>query len=78
MFNDCPTLHSIDYNDKTQGIDNALQILIKELEKKLEASGIILRERNSYGIKNCLRLTIGNNHENKLLLDNLKNIFKNV
>ena len=33
MFNDCPTWHSIDYNDKTQGKDNALQILIKELEK---------------------------------------------
>ena len=48
------------------------------VEKKLEASGIILREMNSYGIKNCLRLTIGNNHENKLLLDKLKNIFKNV
>ncbi len=48
------------------------------VEKKLEASGIILREMNSYGIKNCLRLTIGNNYENKLLLDKLKNIFKNV
>ena len=48
------------------------------VEKKLEASGIILREMNSYGIKNCLRLTIGNNYENNLLLNNLKNIFKNV
>ena len=48
------------------------------VEKKLEASGIILREMNSYGIKNCLRLTIGNNYENNLLLNNLKNNFKNV
>ena len=48
------------------------------VEKKLEASGIILREMNSYGIKNCLRLTIGNNSENKLLLNKFKNIFKNV
>ena len=48
------------------------------VEKKLEASGIILREMNSYGIKNCLRLSIGNNRENKLLLNKLKNIFKNV
>ncbi len=48
------------------------------VEKKLEASGIILREMNSYGIKNCLRLTIGNNYENNLLLNKLKNIFKNV
>jgi histidinol-phosphate aminotransferase len=48
------------------------------VEKKLEASGIILREMNSYGIKNCLRLTIGNNSENKLLLNKFQNIFKNV
>jgi histidinol-phosphate aminotransferase len=48
------------------------------VEKKLEASGIILREMNSYGIKNCLRLTIGNSSENKLLLNKLNNIFKNV
>ncbi len=48
------------------------------VEKKLEASGIILREMNSYGIKNCLRLTIGNNKENLLLLNQLKKIFKNV
>ena len=48
------------------------------VEKKLEASGIILREMNSYGIKNCLRLTIGNDNENILFLNKLKNIFKNV
>ena len=48
------------------------------VEKKLESSGIILREMNSYGIKNCLRLTIGNNSENKLLLNKFQNIFKNV
>ena len=48
------------------------------VEKKLEASGIILREMTSYGIENCLRLTIGNSNENKLLLVKLKNIFKNV
>ena len=48
------------------------------VEKKLEASGIILREMNSYGIKNCLRLTIGNISENLLLLKKFKKIFKNV
>ena len=31
---------------------------------------------NSYGIKNCLRLTIGNNYENNLLLNKLKNILE--
>ena len=48
------------------------------VEKKLEAFGIILREMNSYGIKNCLRLTIGNNKENLLLLNKFKKIFKHV
>ena len=47
-------------------------------EKKLEKRGIILREMNSYGIDNHLRLTIGNNSENQLFLSELKKIFKNV
>ena len=33
MFNYCPQWHSIDYNDKLNGRDIALQTLIKELEK---------------------------------------------
>ena len=48
------------------------------VEKNLEKSGIILREMNSYGIKNCLRLTIGNAKENILLIKQMKKIFKNV
>ena len=48
------------------------------VEKKLESSGIILREMNSYGIKNCLRLTIGNSKENLFLFKKFKNIFNNV
>ena len=48
------------------------------VEKNLEKSGIILREMNSYGIKNCLRLTIGNVRENILLIKQMKKIFKNV
>ena len=48
------------------------------VEKNLEKSGIILREMNSYGIKNCLRLTIGNVKENILLIKQMKKIFKNV
>ena len=48
------------------------------VESKLERSGIILREMNSYGIKNCLRLTIGNAKENILLIKQMKKIFKNV
>ena len=48
------------------------------VERNLERSGIILREMNSYGIKNCLRLTIGNAKENILLIKQMKKIFKNV
>ena len=48
------------------------------VERNLEKSGIILREMNSYGIKNCLRLTIGNVRENILLINQMKKIFKNV
>ena len=46
--------------------------------KKLENYGIILREMKSYGIKNCLRLTIGSKRENLFLLSKMKLIFKNV
>ena len=46
--------------------------------KKLQKFGIILREMNSYRIKNCLRLTIGNTKENQIFLNKMKIIFKNV
>ena len=49
-----------------------------KFEKKLEKNGIILREMNTYGIDNHLRLTIGNTTENKLFLNTVKKIFKNV
>ena len=48
------------------------------MEKKLENYGIILREMKSYGIKNCLRLTIGSKRENLILLNKMKSIFKHV
>ena len=48
------------------------------VQKKLEDKGIILRGMQSYKIKNALRLTIGNNSENKLFLKNINRIFKNV
>ncbi len=49
-----------------------------KVEKKLENYGIILREMKSYGIKNCLRLTIGSKKENLFLLNKMKSIFKHV
>ena len=48
------------------------------VEKKLQNKGLILRETKTYGIKNCLRLTIGNNIENKFFLKTIDRIFKNV
>ncbi len=48
------------------------------VEKKLLKQGMILRDTKTYGIKNCLRLTIGNNSENKLFLKSISRIFKNV
>ena len=50
----------------------------EKVEKKLENYGIILREMKSYGIKNCLRLTIGSKRENLFLLSKMKYIFKHV
>ena len=50
----------------------------EKVEKKLEKYGIILREMKSYGIKNCLRLTIGSKKENIFLLSKMKFIFKHV
>ena len=50
----------------------------EKVEKKLEKYGIILREMKSYGIKNCLRLTIGSKKENLFLLNKMKYIFKHV
>ena len=48
------------------------------IEKKLKKKRLILRETRTYGIKNCLRLTIGNNLENKLFLKAINGILKNV
>ena len=57
---------------------NKCKLSANKVEKKLENFGIILREMKSYGIKNCLRLTIGNNKENLFLIKKMKSIFKHV
>ena len=57
---------------------NKCKLSANKVEKKLENYGIILREMKSYGIKNCLRLTIGSNKENLFLLNKMKSIFKHV
>ncbi|MFL2886428.1 MAG: histidinol-phosphate transaminase [Candidatus Pelagibacter sp.] len=57
---------------------NKCKLSADKVEKKLEDYGIILREMKSYGIKNCLRLTIGSKRENLFLLNKMKSIFKYV
>ena len=57
---------------------NKCKLSADKVEKKLEDHGIILREMKSYGIKNCLRLTIGSKRENLILLNKMKSIFKHV
>ena len=57
---------------------NNCKLTANKFEKKLEKKGIILREMKTYGIDNHLRLTIGNNLENKLFLRETNRIFKNV
>ena len=57
---------------------NKCKISADKVAKKLEDYGIILREMKSYGIKNCLRFTIGNKKENIFFLNKMKSIFKNV
>ena len=42
---------------------------------KLANSGILVRQMDVYGIKNSLRVTIGNNKENKKFISVLKKIF---
>ena len=54
------------------------KLTANNVEKKLLTKGLILRDTKTYGIKNCLRLTIGNNIENKFFLKSIEKIFKNV
>ncbi len=57
---------------------NKCKLTANNVEKKLLNKGLILRETKTYGIKNCLRLTIGNSLENKFFLQSIEKIFKNV
>jgi len=57
---------------------NKCKLSANKVEKKLQIKGLILRETKTYGINNCLRLTIGNSRENKLFLNTVGKIFENV
>jgi histidinol-phosphate aminotransferase len=51
------------------------KISAQKFKKKLEEKGIIVRSLEVYGIKNKLRVTIGNSKENNFFLKTLKSIF---
>ena len=57
---------------------NKCKMTARLIERKLMLKKILLRETRSYGIKNCLRFTIGDSKQNKLFLNSLNSIFKNV
>ena len=63
---------------KTFCLVEPTSVIMLSFPKNLFKLGIILREMKSYGIKNCLRLTIGNNKENLFLIKKMKSIFKHV
>tara|TARA_B100001741_G_C16499596_1_gene573981 strand:- start:142 stop:1221 length:1080 start_codon:yes stop_codon:yes gene_type:complete len=57
---------------------NKCKMTASLIERKLMLKKILLRETRSYGIKNCLRFTIGDSKQNKLFIKSLNSIFKNV
>ena len=57
---------------------NKCKFSAEQVNRKLQKNGLILRETKIYGIKNSLRITIGNIKENKFFLNKIKIIFKNV
>ena len=54
---------------------NRVKKTSKQVFLTLAKQGILLREMKTYKIKNSLRVTIGNQKENKKLISNLKKIF---
>jgi histidinol-phosphate aminotransferase len=57
---------------------NKCKFSAEQVNRKLQKNSLILRETKIYGIKNSLRITIGNIKENKFFLNKIKIIFKNV
>ena len=57
---------------------NKCKMTASLIERKLMLKKILLRETRSYGIKNCLRFTIGDTKQNNLFLKSINSIFKNV
>jgi histidinol-phosphate aminotransferase len=57
---------------------NKCKFAANYIRKRLEKKRILLREMRTYGINNCLRLTVGDSKENKLFIQSMRSIFKNV
>ena len=57
---------------------NKCKFAANYIRKRLEKKRILLREMSAYRINNCLRLTIGDSKENKLFIQSMRSIFKNV
>lgn len=51
-------------------------ISAKEIQQKLLERGIIIRSLASYGLPENLRVSVGNEHENRLFIQNLEEIVK--
>ena len=50
---------------------------VKEISAHLTNEGIIVRQLDSYGLPNCLRITIGTQDEMIATIESLKKITKN-
>jgi len=49
----------------------------KKLNKHLLSHSIIIRTLDNYNMSDCIRVTIGTEKENKLLINSFKSFFKN-
>ena len=47
---------------------------VKNISSHLASTGIIVRELDSYGLPNCLRITIGTKEEMEATIHSLKQI----
>ena len=53
---------------------NKIRANAKKIFLKLAKDGILVRKMDVYNIKNSLRITIGNNSENKKFINSLRKI----
>ena len=54
-----------------------MSLEFKKLNKHLLSHSIIIRTLDNYNMSDCIRVTIGTEKENKLLINSFKSFFKN-